>query len=97
MAVPRFVTGAFLGALAGFFLVVAFFVVFLAALAGFFGAGSLEAAFLTATLGAGAGFSAAFAVGIIYSYRGQLQDKVYLLYGFGGLFIMGLGLRLLAI
>ncbi|MGN6693143.1 MAG: hypothetical protein ACTHN0_03120 [Aquihabitans sp.] len=43
------------------------------------------------------GFSAAFAVGIIYSYRGQLQDKKYLLYGFGGLFIMGLGLRLLTI
>ncbi len=43
------------------------------------------------------GFSAAFAVGIIYSYRGQLKDKKYLLYGFGGLFIMGLGLRLLSI
>ncbi|HWJ97534.1 MAG TPA: hypothetical protein VNQ33_05200 [Acidimicrobiales bacterium] len=43
------------------------------------------------------GFSAAFAVGIIYSYRGQLKEKRYLLYGFGGLFIMGLGLRLLTI
>lgn len=43
------------------------------------------------------GFSAAFAVGIIYSYRSQLREKVYLLYGLGGLFIMGLGLRLLAI
>jgi cytochrome bd-type quinol oxidase subunit 2 len=43
------------------------------------------------------GFSAAFAVGIIYSYRAQLQEKKYLLYGFGGLFIMGLGLRLLSI
>lgn len=39
------------------------------------------------------GFSAAFAVGIIYSYRSQLADKRYLLYGCGGLFIMGLGLR----
>ncbi|WP_421120445.1 hypothetical protein ACE2AJ_03725 [Aquihabitans daechungensis] len=43
------------------------------------------------------GFSAAFAVGIIYSYRSQLADKKYLLYGCGGLFIMGLGLRLLSI
>ena len=43
------------------------------------------------------GFSAAFAVGIIYSYRSQLKEKKYLLYGFGGLFIMGLGLRLLTI
>ena len=43
------------------------------------------------------GFSAAFAVGIIYSYRSQLAEKKYLLYGCGGLFIMGLGLRLLTI
>jgi hypothetical protein len=43
------------------------------------------------------GFSAAFAVGIIYSYRAQLKEKKYLLYGCGGLFIMGLGLRLLTI
>lgn len=43
------------------------------------------------------GFSAAFAVGIIYSYRSQLAEKKYLLYGCGGLFIMGLGLRLLSI
>ena len=42
------------------------------------------------------GFSAAFAVAIIYSYRNQLGDKKYLLYGFGGLFIMGLGLRAIA-
>ncbi len=39
------------------------------------------------------GFTAAFAVAIVYSYRNQLGDKVYLLYGCGGLFIMGLGLR----
>lgn len=43
------------------------------------------------------GFSAAFAVGIIYSYRTQLADKVYLLYGLGGLFIAGLGLRAMTI
>lgn len=42
------------------------------------------------------GFSAAFTVAIVYSYRHQLRDKVYLLYGFGGLFIMGLGLRAIA-
>ena len=39
------------------------------------------------------GFSAAFAVGIIYSYRNQLGDKKYLLYGAGGLFVAGLCLR----
>lgn len=42
------------------------------------------------------GFSAAFAVAIVYSYRNQLGDKKYLLYGAGGLFIMGLGLRAIA-
>ena len=36
------------------------------------------------------GFSAAFAVAVLYSYRNQLSDKKYLLYGFGGLFISGL-------
>ena len=39
------------------------------------------------------GFSALFAVGILYSYRHQLKEKQYLLYGCGGLFIMGLGIR----
>lgn len=41
------------------------------------------------------GFSAIVAVGILYSYRGSpfVNDKVYLLYGLGSLFIMGLGLR----
>jgi hypothetical protein len=39
------------------------------------------------------GFSAIVAVGIIYSYRQQLADKKFLLYGLGGLFIMGLGIR----
>jgi hypothetical protein len=33
------------------------------------------------------------AVAIIYSYRSQLKGKLYLLYGFGGLFLMGLGIR----
>jgi hypothetical protein len=39
------------------------------------------------------GVLAIIAVGIIYSYRPQLQPWRYLLYGFGGLFIMGLGIR----
>lgn len=39
------------------------------------------------------GFIAIFTVGIIYSYRQQLEDWRYLLYGFGGLFLMGLALR----
>ena len=40
------------------------------------------------------GFVAIIAVGIIYSYRDQVARKyLYLLYGGGGLFIMGLGIR----
>ncbi len=39
------------------------------------------------------GFVAIIAVAIIYSYRPQLKGKVYLLYGGGGLFLMGLGIR----
>jgi hypothetical protein len=39
------------------------------------------------------GFSGIVAVGILYSYRQQLADRKYLLYGLGGLFIMGLGIR----
>jgi hypothetical protein len=39
------------------------------------------------------GFSTLVAIGIIYSYRHQLRDRIYLLYGFGGLFLMGLGIR----
>jgi hypothetical protein len=39
------------------------------------------------------GFVAIIAVGIIYAYRMQLKHRLYLLYGFGGLFIMGLGIR----
>jgi hypothetical protein len=41
------------------------------------------------------GFVAFIAVGILYSYRQQLRDRIYLLYGFGGLFVMGLGIRAL--
>lgn len=43
------------------------------------------------------GFVALVAVGIIYSYRQQLERWRYLLYGLGGLFLMGLGLRALTI
>lgn len=39
------------------------------------------------------GFVAAFSVAIVYSYRNQLRDRIYLLYGLGGLFLMGLGIR----
>ncbi len=41
------------------------------------------------------GVSAIVAVGIMYSYRtsGFMKGKEYLLYGFGSLFVMGLGLR----
>ena len=41
------------------------------------------------------GFSTIIAVAILYSYRNSpfINDKLHLLYGCGGLFIMGLGLR----
>ena len=39
------------------------------------------------------GVVAAMAVGVLYGYRQQLADRLYLLYGFGGLFVMGLGIR----
>lgn len=39
------------------------------------------------------GFVAIIAVGILYSYRQQLRHRLYLLYGLGGLFLMGLGIR----
>jgi uncharacterized membrane protein len=41
------------------------------------------------------GFVAIIAVAILYSYRSQLKAKVYLLYGGGGLFVMGLAIRAL--
>ena len=39
------------------------------------------------------GFVAIISIAILYSYRAQLRHRLYLLYGFGGLFIMGLGIR----
>lgn len=41
------------------------------------------------------GFVAIIAVGILYSYRAQLERHRFLLYGLGGLFLMGLGIRAL--
>ena len=43
------------------------------------------------------GFVALASVGIIYSYRQQLRRQVYLLYGGGGLFLMGLAIRAMII
>jgi len=39
------------------------------------------------------GFVAIITVGLIYSYRQQMQKQKFLLYGLGGLFLMGLGIR----
>ncbi len=43
------------------------------------------------------GFVAIIAVGILYSYRQQLRHRQYLLYGFGGVFVMSLGIRALLV
>ena len=43
------------------------------------------------------GFSALFAVGILYAYRQQVRQYEFLLYGLGGLFIMGCGIRALLV
>ena len=43
------------------------------------------------------GFVAIIAVAIIYSYRFQMKHRLYLLYGCGGLFVMGLGIRALLV
>lgn len=39
------------------------------------------------------GFVALFTIVLVYAYRSQLAMHRYLLYGFGGLFLMGLGIR----
>ncbi len=36
-------------------------------------------------------------VGILYSYRNQMQDRLQLLYGLGGLWLMGLAIRAMTI
>ncbi len=43
------------------------------------------------------GFVALATVGIVYSYRQQIAAHKHLLYGFGGLFLMGLALRAITI
>ena len=43
------------------------------------------------------GFVGIIAVAIIYSYRNQMKHQLYLLYGLGGLFLMGLGIRALLV
>ena len=43
------------------------------------------------------GFLCIIAVAIIHSYRHQLHDRLYLLYGLGGLFVMGLAIRALVL
>ncbi len=39
------------------------------------------------------GFVALLAIGLLYSYRQQARARIHLLYGLGGLFLMGLGIR----
>ncbi len=39
------------------------------------------------------GFVIFIAVGLLYGYRAQMKGRLELLYGLGGLFIMGLGIR----
>ena len=43
------------------------------------------------------GFVAIVAVGVLYRCRSQLRHRIYLLYGFGGLFVAGLAIRALQI
>ena len=43
------------------------------------------------------GFVAMATVGIVYSYRQQIAPHRHLLYGLGGLFLMGLALRSISI
>ena len=44
------------------------------------------------------GFSGIAAIGILYSYRDQVKrEHLWVLYGLGGLFMMGLALRAIAI
>lgn len=39
------------------------------------------------------GFGTLVAAALIFSYRGQLRRQKYLLYGLGGLFLMGMAIR----
>ena len=39
------------------------------------------------------GFLIFLTIGLLYQYRSQMKGRVELLYGLGGLFVMGLGIR----
>jgi hypothetical protein len=39
------------------------------------------------------GFVIFISIGLLYSYRRQMKGRLELLYGLGGLFVMGLGIR----
>jgi hypothetical protein len=39
------------------------------------------------------GFVIFITIGLLYQYRGQMRGRLEMLYGIGGLFIMGLGIR----
>ena len=43
------------------------------------------------------GFVAVVVVGVCFAYRSQLRRRIYLLYGFGGLFLMGVAVRALLV
>lgn len=43
------------------------------------------------------GFVAVITGGIVYSYRTQLRDRLYLVYGLASLFLMGLAIRAMII
>ena len=43
------------------------------------------------------GFSAFASVGILYGSRQQMKGRLYLLYGLGGLWLMGLALRAITV
>lgn len=43
------------------------------------------------------GFVAIIAIALLYAYRAQMRTKMYLLYGGGSLFLMGLGIRALLV
>jgi MFS family permease len=43
------------------------------------------------------GFLCLATIAILYAYKDQLRHRLYLLYGLGGLFLVGLGLRALFI
>ena len=39
------------------------------------------------------GFAAFLSMTLIYAYRNEMRDRLYLLYGLGSLWLMGLGVR----